>query len=775
MKKLLALVIASVCTNSFALPIAWEPFNYAYSPPTSTNLVGQANPGGLNWYFAGGGATNSPNLWSNVPSIYPGSLSYPGLAPSTGNSIKFGGIDNDKGMGARFSYPSSALATSGTLYYSFIMKVTDITSLPTSGVFCAGFNNAAGSQSTLPSVIASKLFARATNGGFVIGTEKNSSSASDIAWDTTTHLINETNFVVGSYQMTGTPFGSGDICQMWINPDPSTFDQTNSVPAATLTATTGGSLTGSGIYSFCVFNRNATEFNGVILDQLAIGTSWADVTLTNVPLALLSEPSNQRAIVGGTASFSVSTFNASTFQWQQNGSSISGATNDSLTLTNVQLSEAGSYDVIVGNGSSTPITSSNATLTVYPDIYARLVPLWSLAPFSRPYLTTDGSTSPNERCIAYNTLSNQVLLVSRTNTITSSTNPAIYVLNGDTGADLYQMNVDPSVVSGGLNNNALSLNCIDVADDGAVIAANVGGDSSTASFQLYYWADSGSATEPANVWTGDPSGWDNGQRFGDSLAVRGAGTNTEVLLDNSYGTNGAILIPPASGPMTGEWSGNGLGTAYAQFANVAGGQTGGRTLLFYGTNSTFWEKHGGAGALNLVSYTAANTGGTSAILTNYPNVLGGPTLVAFNAATNVLAAIDFASSSSVPDTLDQYDLSNPSQPLFVRSYNFPVNHQNNGNGCGRVIFAGDRVYALDSNNGLVAFRLEPVLSIMPSGGNMVLAWPVSTPGYTLQATPSLSPPITWTNVGTGTLVGLQYMVTNAISPAPSFYRLQGQE
>jgi hypothetical protein len=64
---------------------------------------------------------------------------------------------------------------------------------------------------------------------------------------------------------------------------------------------------------------------------------------------------------------------------------------------------------------------------------------------------------------------------------------------------------------------------------------------------------------------------------------------------------------------------------------------------------------------------------------------------------------------------------------------------------------------------------------MPSGGNMVLAWPVSTPGYTLQATPSLSPPITWTNVGTGTLVGLQYMVTNAISPAPSFYRLQGQE
>ena len=348
-------------------------------------------------------------------------------------------------MAARFSYPSSYLATTGTLYFSFIMKVTDITGLSSSGVFCAGFNNTPGTGTSVPTVVASKLFARATNGGFVIGTEKNSSTASDVVWDTTVHNINETNFVVGSYQMTGSPFGAGDICQMWINPDPSTFDQTNTIPSPTLSATTGGSLSGSGIGSFCVFNRNAAEFKGIIIDQLAIGTSWADVTLTNVPLAILSQPKNQRVVVGGTASFSVSTFNASTFQWQQNGSSISGATSSSLTLTNVQLSDAGSYDVIVGNGASTPITSSNATLTVYPDIYARLVPLWSLAPSSRTYLTTDASTTPNERCIAYNTLSNQVLLVSRTNTVTGSTNPAIYVLNGDTGADLYQMNVDPSV------------------------------------------------------------------------------------------------------------------------------------------------------------------------------------------------------------------------------------------------------------------------------------------------------------------------------------------
>ena len=214
-----------------------------------------------------------------------------------------------------------------------------------------------------------------------------------------------------------------------------------------------------------------------------------------------------------------------------------------------------------------------------------------------------------------------------------------------------------------------------MAGDGAVIAANVGGDSSTANFQLYYWTNSGPITEPANVWTGDPSGQDTGLRFGDSLAVRGAGANTQVLLDNSTGTFGALLSPTAGHAITDtdSWSGDGAGN-YAWFANVALGSTGGRTLLFYGTSATFWEKHGGAGTLNLLSYDATGAH-TSAILTNYPNVTGSPTLVAFNAATNVLVAIDFASSSSVPDTLDQYDMSDPSQPLFVRSYNFPVNHQ----------------------------------------------------------------------------------------------------
>jgi len=52
-----------------------------------------------------------------------------------------------------------------------------------------------------------------------------------------------------------------------------------------------------------------------------------------------------------------------TYTWKQNGSTISGATNSVLTITNAQSSNVGTYTVVVGNASGTA-TSWNATLNV---------------------------------------------------------------------------------------------------------------------------------------------------------------------------------------------------------------------------------------------------------------------------------------------------------------------------------------------------------------------------------------------------------------------------
>ena len=51
------------------------------------------------------------------------------------------------------------------------------------------------------------------------------------------------------------------------------------------------------------------------------------------------------------------------YQWQFNGVNIDDATNAALVLTNLDLSQAGAYDVIVTNSLGSTV-SSNALLTV---------------------------------------------------------------------------------------------------------------------------------------------------------------------------------------------------------------------------------------------------------------------------------------------------------------------------------------------------------------------------------------------------------------------------
>jgi hypothetical protein len=140
----------------------------------------------------------------------------------------------------------------------------------------------------------------------------------------------------------------------------------------------------------------------------------------------------------------------------------------------------------------------------------------------------------------------------------------------------------------------------------------------------------------------------------------------------------------------------------------------------------------------------------------------------------LLAGIDFKGTpNSTPDALDLYDMSIPSAPLLIAQYSFPTNQQANGNFIGQVVFAGNRVWALDGNNGLIAFTIGgPQLTIATVGSNLVESWTTNVGPLTLQATPSLASPSVWTNVGTGSVSGSRYVVTNPPAGGSLFYRLQ---
>ncbi len=82
--------------------------------------------------------------------------------------------------------------------------------------------------------------------------------------------------------------------------------------------------------------------------------------------SIVTQPSNQTATAGGTATFSVVAGGAGpfTYQWRKNNTAIAGATSASYTTPALTAADNGSsYSVVVGNTNGS-VTSSAAVLTV---------------------------------------------------------------------------------------------------------------------------------------------------------------------------------------------------------------------------------------------------------------------------------------------------------------------------------------------------------------------------------------------------------------------------
>jgi autotransporter-associated beta strand protein len=126
----------------------------------------------------------------------------------------------------------------------------------------------------------------------------------------------------------------------------------------------------------CNGAQNGYYFNGYI-DEVAFYKSAlsaariaahynAAVYGGSVPPVVIA-PNSQTVVVGSTVTFTASAGGSPllTYQWQKNGTSISGATNLSLILTNVYYTDAAQYTLAVTNGAG-GVVGAAATLTVMP-------------------------------------------------------------------------------------------------------------------------------------------------------------------------------------------------------------------------------------------------------------------------------------------------------------------------------------------------------------------------------------------------------------------------
>jgi uncharacterized protein YdaL len=96
----------------------------------------------------------------------------------------------------------------------------------------------------------------------------------------------------------------------------------------------------------------------------ALGYTYVPINDAAAPV-IFKDPQDVTAVIGSNVTFRVEAAGANPlrYQWRKNGANVSGATNSTLTLSNLQVPHAGTYSVIVTNQFGTMV-SSNAVLTI---------------------------------------------------------------------------------------------------------------------------------------------------------------------------------------------------------------------------------------------------------------------------------------------------------------------------------------------------------------------------------------------------------------------------
>jgi hypothetical protein len=172
------------------------------------------------------------------------------------------------------------------------------------------------------------------------------------------------------YVATGTASGSIDLCHLTNGiPDLSTF--------TTIAAGFGGACRAvawdpaDNIYGVSgsddllrVFSLGLSTIAVTRNDPTGTNGSFQLLTASSPPL-IFAPPQNQQSVVGSNAVFTVNALGVSAlgYQWKFNGTNLSGASTSALTIANVLVANAGSYQVVVTNANGV-VTSAVATLTV---------------------------------------------------------------------------------------------------------------------------------------------------------------------------------------------------------------------------------------------------------------------------------------------------------------------------------------------------------------------------------------------------------------------------
>jgi PEP-CTERM motif len=243
--------LLAVATGCLALQTAQatllmsESFNY----PSPGSLGGNVNP-----------STGSTWTGGNNLTIASGNLTYPGLPDQGGHELSV--VNGSSGSGIN----QFLNQTSGQVFYSFLL---DTLATPTGNSYLTSLNPGTTVPGGSGDAVALYTYSNAT--GYRLGLRANGASA--VTTPTGSPLsAGSTYFVILEFD-----FGA-NLASLYLNPTPG-----GAQPAATLTLTPTSAVTAIDNVGF---KSQATAGASYYLDNLLIGTTWADVTAVPEPSTL---------------------------------------------------------------------------------------------------------------------------------------------------------------------------------------------------------------------------------------------------------------------------------------------------------------------------------------------------------------------------------------------------------------------------------------------------------------------------------------------------------
>ena len=269
MKKIYTLGLLLACTLSFGQTIMYEGFNYAVPGFVGGNTTTASDAVGSNSWF-----THS-NTVGNATTIdlSTGSLSYAGIATSTGNKV--GLIGSNTTTPRDINKAFTGAGASAVLYYSALINVIDNTQLispATSNSYFMSLGSASGASS---GNLGGRLAVTSSNGGANYRFSISNTSSPGTGGTTITYTDSSVDLNFGTTYLVVVKFDKTAAltsATLWVNPT----SLGGSEPASTLTNNSGNSTYPATFGSINLRNASATP--KVEIDEIKVGLTWTDVT-----------------------------------------------------------------------------------------------------------------------------------------------------------------------------------------------------------------------------------------------------------------------------------------------------------------------------------------------------------------------------------------------------------------------------------------------------------------------------------------------------------------